>query len=239
MTGFDTSSFRSQSTPLPTTSQASEQDDRAFIRNRFLALLGHIILVVVCLSGVIINSWNNGFLPSLVPFTIQSNLLLAAYASYAAWLILSEKSEPAPALAGAVTLYISITGLVYNLLLARVSILASGSISNILLHFVAPIVAVFNWILLTAHGRLRWRHALFWLSYILGYLVFCLIRGPLVTSGSRYPYFFVNVDRIGYGGVALNAFLYGGAFWLLGILLVFFDRLLSQARHRVPDTSSS
>lgn len=240
MTSLNTSSLSSQSTPSPgATLQASDRVGKALIRNRLLAFTWRIILIAVCLTGVIINSQISGFLPSLVPFTIQSNLLLAIYAGYAAWTTLFGKSEPAPAFAGAVTLYISITGLVYNLLLARVPILSSGSISNIMLHFLAPIMAVLDWLLLTTHGRLRWRHALFWLSYILGYLIFCLIRGPFVTSGSRYPYFFVNVDRIGYGGVALNTLIYGGAFWLLGMLLIFLDLMLFHVRRKAQNTSPS
>ena len=68
-----------------------------------------------------------------------------------------------------------------------------------------------------------------WLTYPLGYLAFVLIRGllvhgPFVYPNLHYPYPFLNVDKIGYSGIALNTVIYGVAFWLIGLVFVVLDR---------------
>lgn len=232
MTSSQPPALGDQSLPLAsaTALQVREGTRKALIRHRPFVFIWRLLIIAVCLTGIVINSWNSGFFPSLVLFTIQSNLFLAAYTGYAAWILINSKSGSRPVLAGAAILYISITGLVFNLLLAKGPVLLSGSANSILLHFFAPIMAALDWLLFMEHGHLRWRNALYWLSYLLGYLIFCLIRGPFVTSGSHYPYFFVDVDKIGYGGVALNTLIYGAAFWLLGMLLIFLDHTLIRWR---------
>jgi hypothetical protein len=162
--------------------------------------------------------------------------------AYLVWAILRRKSGPTPFLKGAVTVYITITALVYNLILARtlgpstdgiIVPILGGTLYNDLLHIIAPIMAVLDWLLFDVHGRFHWRYALQWLSYPLLYLAFVLIRGVLVTGPFvfpyvHYPYGFLDVDTIGYGGVAINTLIYGVAFWLIGLVFVGIDRLLAR-----------
>ncbi|MBV9616859.1 MAG: Pr6Pr family membrane protein, partial [Ktedonobacteraceae bacterium] len=181
----------------------------------------------------------------LLYFTIQSNLLLALCIAYAAWATLRNLPGPAPLLKGAVTVYITITCLVYNLILAKAAgsspptpgtiivPLLGGTLSNDLLHIIAPLMAVLDWLLFDAHGHLRWRYPLRWLAYPLAYLAFVLIRGVLISGPFQYPYLhypypFLNVDKIGYSGVALNTLIYGIAFWLIGLAFVIGDQLLAR-----------
>jgi hypothetical protein len=208
----------------------------ALVRSRWFILTWRVIIVVASITGVWLFSKSiSGFFTELIFFTIQSNLFLAISITYAAWATMKSKSTPAPALKGGVTLYILITALVYNLLLAKppapdsiIVPLIGGALNSDLLHILTPIMAILDWLLFDLHGGLRWKHTLNWLSYPLAYLAFALIRGLFVSSESRYPYDFLNADRLGYGGVALNAISYGIAFWLLGLLLVALDRLLSR-----------
>jgi len=108
-----------------------------------------------------------------------------------------------------------------------------GMLSNDLLHIVAPIMAVLDWLLFDVHGKLQWRYALCWLLYPLVYLAFVLIRGLFVTGPFSYPYLhypypFLNVDKIGYRGVVLNTVIYGVAFWVIGIVFVGVDRAIGR-----------
>jgi len=220
---------------LTNTSEPKKETGKALLPHRMLIVTWRSILIVVCLVGIVLDSLTTGFLPQLVYFTLQSNIFLTVYLGYALWTTTRKTAEPASVLTGSVILYILITGLVYNLVLSKGPILLSGSPGSILLHFCAPIMAMLDWLLFVPHGRLRWRNALNWLIYPLAYLVFVLIRGPLVPGPHRYPYFFVNVDQIGYGGVALNTLIYGIAFWLLGLLLIVLDRMMTRLSNRRRD----
>jgi hypothetical protein len=246
----DHASLTSDRTSVPVSKSASTYINvdfrRAIVPNRVLIVTWRILIIVAALTGIILNSKNlNDFVAKLLYFTIQSNLILTLFIAYAAWTIWSNRTGPAPFLKGAVTVYITITCLVYNLILAKAAAssppppgtimdpLLGGTLSNDLLHMIAPIMAILDWVLFDAHGNLSWRYPLQWLVYPLAYLAFVLIRGVLVTGpflypNLHYPYPFLNVDKIGYGGVALNTLIYGIAFWLIGIAFVILDRTLTR-----------
>lgn len=186
-----------------------------------------MIAVAAVLAGVVLTAAGPATLTGLLPyFTIQSNI---GYGIFAAWAAFRGRDTP-PALKGAVTLYVVITGLVYHLVLTNpASGFAIGpvertlpdTIGNQLLHTVVPLLAVIDWLLFDERGRFRWRYALYWLAFPLGYLAFALIRGLVVD---KYPYPFINVDELGYDGVSVSALAFAVAFWVLGLLFVAIDR---------------
>lgn len=216
---------------------------RILIPNNISMMIWRMLIIVASLTGIITNSKNLAdFLAKLLYFTIQSNLLLVFCMVYALWVTLQHR-RPVPLIKGATTVYISITGLVYNLILARTAgappvgsiivPLIGGTLSNDLLHIFVPLMAVLDWLFFDAHPALSWRYPLQWLIYPLAYEAFVLVRGllvqgPFVYPYLHYPYPFLNVDKIGYAGVALNTLIYGVAFWLLGLAFVGVDRVLSR-----------
>jgi hypothetical protein len=68
-------------------------------------------------------------------------------------------------------------------------------------HTVVPVMAVIGWLLLGPRGLVSRRVA--WLSLIfpVAWLAFTLIRGAIAHW---YPYPFIDVTRLGYGGAAVN-----------------------------------
>ncbi|MDM4718271.1 Pr6Pr family membrane protein [Micromonospora sp. WMMA1363] len=141
------------------------------------------------------------------------------------------------------TLYITITAVVYHLVLANPASpfampqadRAFGEVlGNQFLHTVVPLLAVTDWALFDRRGRLRPRYAVWWLAFPLGYLGFALVRGLIVEE---YPYPFVDAGALGYRGVGISAVAFAVAFWLLGLGLVGVDRGL--ARWRPPTTTPS
>jgi hypothetical protein len=60
-----------------------------------------------------------------------------------------------------------------------------------------------------------------WLLYPIIYLAYWLIRGPRV---GYYPYFFIDVNALGYSGVALWSGALIVVFLLLGSLMLLVDR---------------
>jgi hypothetical protein len=252
-----TPAFDHSSTTLPTSAsiQTKQNPARALLSNRVLIVAWRVLIILISLTGITMSSQNiSDFVARLLFFTIQSNLLLAICMGYAVWAMMRNTTGPTPFLKSAVTVYISITGLVFNLILAK-ALAASpvpagtiivpfigGTLSNDLVHVIAPLMAVIDWLLFDVHGRLRWRYPLQWLTYPLAYLAFVLIRGVLVTGpfiypNLHYPYPFLNVDQIGYSGIALNTLIYGVAFWLIGIVFVLADRALARMHQRLSQSS--
>ncbi|MEV0727411.1 Pr6Pr family membrane protein [Polymorphospora sp. NPDC050346] len=204
---------------------------------RRVAVALRIVTVLAVLVGVGVTAVGADTLPGLLPyFTIQSNLLLGCFAAYAA-LLARRGGQPPAVVKGAVTTYMVITGLVYHLVLmngagefsmADEAAAASAllQLGNQLTHTLTPILAVLDWLLLD-RSRARFRYALLWLAYPLAYLAFALVRG-LVTG--TYPYPFVDVTELGYGGIAVNTLVFGGAFYLIGLAVVAANRAVTRPR---------
>ena len=135
-------------------------------------------------------------------FTIHSNLLAITVLLWAAWW-----SGSAPVLRdvlrGAATLYLSITGVVYSVLLAEEEARLQLIIPwvDVVLHRLTPLVMIIDWLVNPPAVAPARRHALQWMIYPLAFMVYTVIRGPLV---GWYPYPFLDPARVGGGqGVAL------------------------------------
>ncbi|WBB69927.1 Pr6Pr family membrane protein [Micromonospora sp. WMMD812] len=215
------------------------------LRRRAAAAL-RVAIVVGVVAGILLTALGPATVTGLLPyFTIQSNVAVGLVAGYAAARAWRDRPDPPPALTGAVTLYITITGVVYHLVLANPASpfaipqpdrALGEALGNQFLHTVVPMLAIANWALVDRRGRLRPRYAAWWLAFPLGYLAFALLRG-LVVHG--YPYPFLDAGELGYGGVALSAAFFAVTFWLLGLLFVGADRLLARAAPAVAAPSGS
>jgi hypothetical protein len=164
-----------------------------------------------------------------VYFTNQSNLMLAVVMAWGGVAVLARRVEPPPWLFGAVTLFLLITGLVSYLILDPAppgeEVIALGLTHDQLVHRLTPIATFVHFLLMVPHRRLRIRTAASWLLYPVAYCAFTTVRGVL-SPGSAYPYGFIDVSELGYGGLVLNVLIYGVGFFVLGLLLVGIDRLL-------------
>lgn len=170
-------------------------------------------------------------------FTIWTNIAVAVVFGVRAVRARQGRPDTGPLLRGGVLLFILITGLVFHLVLANPAspfhaaaeiheLTGARAVAHQLLHTVTPLGAVLDFLLLSAPGTLRPRHALQWPAYPLAYVTFALTRGALLAPGttSRYPYPFLDAARYGYGRVALNAAVLGVLFAALGLALVALDR---------------
>ncbi|HEY9054662.1 MAG TPA: Pr6Pr family membrane protein [Rectinemataceae bacterium] len=139
-----------------------------------------------------------------------------------------------PLLQSGITLWITITFLVFATMLSGYlfSMGGSGRAAMILTHYVVPLMCFGDWLAFMPHGRLPARAALLWLLYPLAYLVFSLARAelgpPVFERGSRYPYFFMNADALGWGNMAWILPAFGLAFWLLGLGFESLDRRMGK-----------
>lgn len=189
-----------------------------------------ILVVVVGLSLTWIAMGHP--LHPLVMFTVQSNLMLVAYCA-----LRVVRGGPAAAeVRGAVTLYMVVTGLVWHFLRMGGAnpfedLGFDLGLGNFLLHYVTPALAVIDWLVFDRDIRApRWRAALTWLAYPVIYLVFALVRGALLPPDAwkRYPYPFLDADRLGYAGVAYVATGLAVGFILLGLTLIALRRVTAR-----------
>jgi len=122
----------------------------------------------------------------------------------------------------AIALYITIVGLVYNLVL-RSLWHPEGlfKLADELLHSANPVLFVVYWLVYVPKANLKWSQALSWLWFPLGYSVYIFIRGSI---SHLYPYPFLNIDTLGLSRVAINSLLMLVAFLLIGFLFVWINR---------------
>ncbi|MFG3040130.1 Pr6Pr family membrane protein [Streptomyces sp. NPDC048330] len=223
-------------TPRPAAVPASAVLPPAPRRPYAAAFRGLIALAAA--TGVVIECVVGDVLVVLSFFTVWTNILVALALSWGAvraW----TRRPPLPALwTGGVLLCITVVGLVFHLVLdnpassfdqaAEIARLTGArAVANQLLHTVTPLGTALDFLLLTAPGALRWRHAAQWLAVPALYLAFALVRGALLSPGApaRYPYPFVDVAVHGYAGVLVNVLVLGTAFFLLGLAIVGLDRI--------------
>lgn len=158
-------------------------------------------------------------------FTILSNLLLAV--SLTAVLLkpasLLGKFFLQLSVSSAIAVYITIVGLVYNLVLRQVwDPHGLFKLTDELLHLVVPVLYLIYWLIYVSKAGLKWGQLFNWLLFPLIYLIYIIIRGAI--SG-YYPYPFINVVKIGYIQVALNFFIISLTFIFFSVLFILAGRL--------------
>lgn len=97
---------------------------------------------------------------------------------------------------------ITITGVVYHLVLAQDADLHGWAVvSDALLHTVVPLLCVGGWLAFGPRAGTTGRAMAWTLAFPAAWTAATLVRGALTGF---YPYPFIDVDRHGYGRVALN-----------------------------------
>jgi hypothetical protein len=149
-------------------------------------------------------------------FTMISNLALAlAMTAVAAGRRLS-----ALAMSG-LTLAVLLVGVVYWVLLRGLHPLSAVALTaNTLLHDVSPLLMAAYWLVFVPRGKLRWSAPWWWTLFPVIYFVYVLARGQL---DHRYPYPFIDVGKLGWLQVGLNAAGIAFGFVLAGFALVWID----------------
>ncbi len=133
-------------------------------------------------------------------FTIDSNLIATGVLLAGA---ASRGSDPTPRLdlvRGAAVVYMSITGIVFTLLLSNTDVDTAIPWVNSVVHELMPLVMLADWLVTPPAVRLQLRQGLLWLSFPLMWIVYTIIRGAIVNL---YPYPFLNPVNGGYASVAV------------------------------------
>lgn len=151
-------------------------------------------------------------------FTIWSNLLVAYH-------FLSRKRGDGAHAAFTLT-QIIIVALIYNTMLRGLRHLDGlALITDNALHVVVPALVLLQWIFFASKEGLGFLAPLKWLWFVVIYGVAAFTRGGLT---GKYPYPFINVEKIGIAQVILNSVGVGVAFYLVGAVLVAVGRISSR-----------
>lgn len=124
----------------------------------------------------------------------------------------------------AVTIYITIVGLVYQFALRHVwEPIGLQKIIDELLHSIIPVLVILFWYFYENKKEIQYKSILLWLTYPIVYLVYILIRG---FFSNFYPYPFVDVANLGFQKVMFNS-------TILLLLFAFIAAIFIKIGHKI------
>lgn len=123
----------------------------------------------------------------------------------------------------AITVYIVIVGLVYNILLRHLQTLEGmHRITTEIFHNVVPLLFIVYWAFFVSKQNMPWKSIFVWLIYPLIYVVFTLLHGEFTNF---YPYPFINIDKLGFIKAMQNAIFVIIAFIILSSVLIGIGKI--------------
>jgi len=167
-------------------------------------------------------------------FTVQSAIAAVLVLLTAAVIALRRPEDPAwlDMARAMITTYVLVSGVVYALIVVQASS-AHYAIgvpwSSQLLHFWIPSLALLDWIVDPFKARVPWRYLGWVIVFPIIWLVFTLVRGPIV---GWYPYFFLDSRQV--SGPAETIFycaIIVGIITGIAALLIALTRIKRMPRH--------
>ena len=182
---------------------------------------------------------------SLLFYTMQSNILCFM------WMVLlivrtvkdlrrdgrKGWSTPSPRFGGAVMQAITVTMLIYLVVLLPQSEpgYVPFTLTDTLVHVVTPVLLIIDWALFSPKGRFRGWDPLVWAALPYLYLLFAFGWGALggeFSPGKSFPYPFMDIGSLGLSGVALWIVALTVALIAVGYLYLLADRVLGTVATR-------
>lgn len=179
-------------------------------------------------------------------FTIQSNLLtVVVFAVGAVMLLRSSGPESVrwTTFRACVATYMIVTGIVYNLLLRGIELPQGSTLewSNEILHLVAPIAVLLDWIVAPGRRRLSFSRIGIVVIFPIVWIVYTLVRGPFIPNEMLgepywYPYPFLNPNLPGasYWTVAGYSAAIAVTIIGVGLLVILLSRRMRPLATEMP-----
>ena len=157
-------------------------------------------------------------------FTVLSNTLVATVLTCE----LTSRESAArrwflqPWVSSGIAVSITVVGLAYSVLLRHLWHPEGWQwLADELMHDVMPLLFLGYWWFCVPKGSLRWGHITLWVIYPLVYFAYSLLRGHVLAT---YPYPFIDVDKLGYPQVFINAGGLLAGFVVIALGVVALDR---------------
>lgn len=208
------------------------------VKNRMISLLYKCVAIFLTGLGIFLSlGLPDAFHPVMFQyFTIQSNLLCFFFLVFSAFHCVKEMklereegcTDFMPHFKGAVIMAITLTMLIYQFLLSPspfALLNTDGNITSNLLHFIVPMLIIFDYLLFDEKGNFSDKDPWCWLIVPYLYYFFVIIAPYFhitYQDGSRYPYYFIDIDLLGYMPVIgfivfLTAIYLIGGYFLVGL----------------------
>jgi hypothetical protein len=200
------------------------------------AAVGQLVQSVGFWDSVGLADKTNLFVNFFSFFTIDSNVGTVVVFLIGAVLLLrgtGDDPEWFAVLRAAVTSYMAVTGIVYNMLLRGVNV-SEGSVlpwSNEVLHVVGPLLIVIDWLFAPGRRRLDWKRIWVIVAFPIVWAVYTMVRGPLAYNDvagmpTWYPYPFLNPANSpeGYVTVAFYVLLIAAIIGGVGAAVIWVSR---------------
>lgn len=134
---------------------------------------------------------------------------------------------------------ILLTFLVFNILLAGAAdrdVQLNWRVGSLSFHIVLPIMYIAHWFLFYERKKTKWYYPVVSAAFPIAYCVFIFSQAAILRSDTSilipgtntpliYPYFFVNLETQGIGGVAKWISILLAAFVAVGFIFLGFDRI--------------
>ena len=132
---------------------------------------------------------------------------------------------------------ILLTFFVFNILLAgNRDPQLNWRIGSLTFHVVLPVMYVADWFLFYERKKCKWYYPVASIAFPVAYLVFIFIQAAIMKFDTSilipgtdtpliYPYFFVNLETQGVGGVAKWVVILLSAFVVVGFIFLGLDKL--------------
>ena len=169
-------------------------------------------------------------------FTVESNIAAAVVLVIGAVLLIVRPGPDSAVYAltrASVVSYMVVTGVVYNLLLRGIELPQGSTVawSNEVLHVVAPLYLLLDWLLAPGRSPIAARKIWVVLVFPLVWTAYTLVRGPFVDdqvygNAFWYPYPFLNpfTSANGYLSVALYVVLIAAVIGLVAAGVLWISR---------------
>ena len=204
---------------------------------KIITIVFRVIFLLTCWTGIVtlfypifVSIFTDGISWSSFNifnyYTTQSNLLITIWITIATifWKRSNKMKILHNAIHGAVTLYIFITFLIFATLLESMYDPVGFYLAqSIITHYIVPILAFIDWLLMEINRKSRWIYLVYWLCYPLIYLSYSLIRGAIVNE---YPYPFLDLNELRVGMFLLNILGITTVFLLIGSGFIGLNRLI-------------
>ena len=202
--------------------------------NRSVERLVLVVLAAIGWSALVMQLWlmvHDAFRPlySLTNFfsffTIDTNILVAVVVTMGA-----AGRRASASTRGAAATYIAIVGIVYAVLLRNLwNPIGLQKVADVMLHDIVPVVYVLQWLTFGPRGSLQFSAGVRWLIFPLAYFAYTLVRG---AATGWYPYPFVDVSKLGYPRVIVNAALLIAFFLVVSAIVVAINQRLERGAAR-------
>ena len=199
-----------------------------------IKLIYRILIVLVSAIGLYLNFKFLTFEKGILYFTNLSNLFCMIYFLVLVILMLTKKvkrTEKYYIFKGMATMAITLTMIVYNLLLSSsgaASIFADHQFECSIVHIVVPLMVIFDYIIFGEKGHIKKEYPLIWTFVLIAYQLFVTIY--TAQGGTTYPYPFMDIEAYGVGKVTINMIITFVFFLGYGTIVQMLDNKLGNKK---------